>query len=29
MWLDDTELGGVDVEDLDDVGLGLGLRCNF
>jgi opacity protein-like surface antigen len=29
MWLDDTDVGGVEVEDLDDFGLGLGLRFNF
>lgn len=29
MWLDDTEVGGVDVENLDDLGLGLGLRFNI
>lgn len=29
MYFDSTELFGVDVDDLDDFGLGLGLRLNF
>ena len=29
LWLDDSEIGGVDVDDLDDFGVGLGLRFNF
>jgi opacity protein-like surface antigen len=29
LWIDDSEIGGVDVDDLDDFGVGLGLRFNF
>lgn len=29
IWLDDVDLGGASFDDLDDVGVGAGLRFNF
>jgi opacity protein-like surface antigen len=29
MWLDDVDLGGASFDDLDDVGVGAGIRFNF
>jgi opacity protein-like surface antigen len=29
LWLDDSVIAGVNVDDLDDFGVGLGLRFNF
>ncbi len=29
LWVDDTELFGVDTETVDDLGIGLGMRFNF
>ncbi|RYD65694.1 MAG: porin family protein [Verrucomicrobiaceae bacterium] len=29
MWIDDVELGGASIDELDDVGVGAGIRFNF
>ena len=29
MWIDDIDVGGASIDDLDDVGVGVGLRFNF
>lgn len=29
MWLDDMDLFGADIDDLDDIGVGAGFRFNF
>ena len=29
IWIDDVELGGANIDDLDDVGVGAGIRFNF
>ena len=29
MWLDDVSLFGANIDDLDDVGVGAGIRFNF
>ena len=29
MWIDDISIGGADHDDLDDVGIGAGIRFNF
>ena len=29
MWMDDVSIFGANIDDLDDVGVGAGIRFNF